>query len=1531
MKVRKNAVFILLILLCCISAAARQINSFNVLEFPLALTKTGADTLYVSWVGGVESPDSAAIYFARTSGGGVFSHYRQTVTALANQGNRIREANPSLGLPRRRGTAFTPAGQGGNMGPGTYYCIVAAVKGTDTLYSSEFTIMVDAPRAPRPRGPSGRNLTNLTPTFSWDRVPNADVPYYHVILSDEPLPINFDDIDNPQIEGDMSIIWQAITPKTSITYGEPDPSGTITASPPPLSPGKEYSWLVFNNFGNHPAFSSDKLSLPEPFLQFTIAGTPLNKPQNTLPANSAVLNPEANPEITFSWTNLDVNASTYLVNLFVDADPEDLGFVNPTGQDNFRSSLLVWETTVSRGDKGQNETLTARLDAKNTLTGGRYKWRVFALDSKGAGTAGDSSIFRYNVPAGRLEINTKEIIGEGVEANVGVVELRSDVLSGPMEKPLAFYTSTSGSVTRERPVGTYRLTAVKDGYKTETRTVTVRHNVTEVINIYMERPRATIFGRVTDTTDMPLNLASVTAVSEWGDTVRAFTNGTGNYTLSCSDADWTVSVEMAGYRSSSPRKIPLSLSEKHQFDVRLERNPIVFSGSVVNPNGTPIIGARVRIFREGALVNELPSTPQSGNFSFSLSAGVYTLTVDKAGFTTHSGEIAVSGSRTQNVTLRPGAALINGVVIGRSWSNEMNAYIHAPVPSASVRFWQEGSGDTVKVVSDAVFGNFSVGLEGGKSFNYASNAIGFMVKGTRVITAQSNQTQNISDTLNGLAMITGSVKNEAGQNMSGVDVVVFDIANSRVASTGRSFNDGRFEVRNIYDGEFSVNAARSGFYLDGGAREFKVTDGKPQAAEGFDLSAPFVLKAGETEITWSISGYSGKGFIKIASPYMGSYAFNESLKGAGPGDYIIEAEAEDKTLLNLSYHKFSVNEGVTTHPVSFSLPFKHTAKAALKVRDVIQIDGGSALSDSARFFYRSEGSTEFRSERFEKNGNSYSLPLPAGVRDGSNLYYYFRVYTKLNGGDIYGSQKQIYTSHVEPEPTVISRFEIIPGASGGDAILLPSSYGAQFSLKAFYSSSFIALGEKEMSSLASSITWSLEGKDRADCRFEGSSRGLNVTVQTGSKKSDEVILVAALNLPQGSAFSLAQGLTNSYRVPFKVSGSALKSMEILRTDPKAPDAISNNEEAAFRAVGIDDKGEKVTVSPLWTILPGEAGSIGSDGRFVPHRRYVGNVRVFAAAGKINSEFNPIDKENKITDPGLVVSYVLRNSPAADTISNFKGLRIAFPAGSINPGEVEQFEVYLPDMRNQMKKSSGNLRVADSVAFDIVPRGGNAKLNFGRSGSSDSINVILNVPVELQESARKNGNFYVAWWNSKKLQWQTEYEDGKKINSKVSLDGSSVSAAVSHFSEYALVMRPEKFNAALSISPNPFSPFIRPVREYRKDFNREEDVPLGSCIKVRIDAPGQRVSSVKVHVYNAVGHRVWAVERLNPEIGEHRFWWNGRTTKREEVWHENESAESFYERTKRNPMARNGRYFVTVIVKNTDGELKRIMKPVVLMK
>lgn len=272
---------------CCVlfmvlflsAAAWAQSSPYILTDFPFT-AQSSDSKIWIKWTGIARplytSPDSGILYFDRSPGGAKITNYRYHVTKFCvdsqQNGAILVQDNIYLGgTPPKRGIQFRPMDQTG-MGVGTFYYVIAfktKLLGKDTvLTSNELQMIVESKDAVTAIGPTG-DITQLTPTFSWEA--NPGVPYYHVILSDEPLKI--DTAGGMNISG-LSIIWQAITTQTQMVYGAPDPSGTITASPPPLSPGQSYSWVVLNNYGNHPAYTSTKYGLPK---TFTILGKPDRK------------------------------------------------------------------------------------------------------------------------------------------------------------------------------------------------------------------------------------------------------------------------------------------------------------------------------------------------------------------------------------------------------------------------------------------------------------------------------------------------------------------------------------------------------------------------------------------------------------------------------------------------------------------------------------------------------------------------------------------------------------------------------------------------------------------------------------------------------------------------------------------------------------------------------------------------------------------------------------------------------------------------------------------------------------------------------------------------------------------------------------------------------------------------------------------------------------------------------------------------------------------------------------------------------
>ncbi len=1185
--------------------------------------------------------------------------------------------------------------------------------------------------------------------------------------------------------------------------------------------------------------------------------------------------------------------------------------------------------------RGNNTNeLSVTLDAGSTLTGGDYRWRVYALDGRGAAST-DSALsvsgFKYvKTDEGTINISTIERIG-GRDLPVGYVELRLEVVSGPTMKPLLFYTSGEGTQGRSFPVGTYRITTVKEGYTAYTATVTVSRGATADVTIPMSRPEAVLYGRVLADGGLAVGAAKVTAVSEWGDTVSVTTDDRGGFTFSGRAADWTITVDKSGFKTSAPKKVTLKLGENNDFvSVNLERSDFALSGVIRNSSGHPVMGARVRILREGVLLDELISTPQNGAYVFYLNAGTYAVTAEKPGFTMFSRSVAVTGTVSQDIILREGAVVVSGAVTGRSWVASVNNYVVAPITSASVTFTDVTPNvsrrDTFTVISDAVFGKFSASLPKDRNYNVTASAVGFAASGNvhdfNTTDVSVDLSKEYNDTLYALATVKGRVTGVA--EGAQVDVNVYDangrtLASKRIITSGRNGGDP-YEVRNIPDGNVRIGVGAEGYFTNT-AHSVIITKGRLDPnRENYDFS----MGVGDKVVKFDVTS-GGRGVIKLVSPFNKTLAFDnvygtsDTIRDVGSGDYVVEAAVDDTNRLALSYRKFNVSDSENEHTEQLSFPFTHkpdsladTSNGNVRIKWPEPV-----IMNRLVLYYRSEGSVRFDSV----SANGADRPMAFSVkpaRDGCKLYYYFRVYHTNN--DVYGSSNQLYATHVRANDKLISRVVVEPGVIEGDTLLMSSSYQAAFTLKAFYGDVFVPITGN-----MGRVSWSVSGAG------SGSGTGMTYSYVTPDGGERNLILRAALT-PTGG-YKMKPGVDSTVNIPIRVTGKRLKSIDISRKGNAGP--ILNNERIGFRADAFDESLRAVTVSPRWDRYPVGAGEISGDGSFVPNRKFVGMARIAVDVGGRKLEYTEPGAEF----PGQRVNYpIKRNATGNDTADTRMGMRVIFGAGTVKEGVNAELGVTVPQLTNYVHRGTENYMMADSVAFDLT---------FSDTGAiGGNIVLAFDVPQMLKDAVNDGSyEFRVAKWLPDSLRWvptdSTRVSGGVvyTVLSPMATTGSALpktkkttarrvsrASALTKSARYALVIKANKTSLALSVSPHPFSPYIVPVHEYGSG------AKAGTCIKVGIQAPDPFVKSVKVRVYNATGKMVWGIEKLNAQTGENRFWWNGRTSGSggaavsEDVW-----SDDYYEKNAGRPMCRNGRYYVAVLLTDMEGKQMRAVKPLVLMK
>jgi hypothetical protein len=1470
----------LLIILSLITFVSVQAADYATVEIPVGV-KAASNVISVKWVGAVVRPnmmqtvlppDSGRIYFSRYPGGSKIANYPDSVkvpyydTSTSTLVDNIYYG----GTPPKRGISFRAMDQK-NMGIGVYYCIIGWKFATGSYVSNEFQVIIESPDPVKWTSPSG-TITELTPTFSWNA--NSGVPYYHVILSDDVIKVDSSDGGKVDLKG-LSIIWQAITSNTRMVYGTPDPSGTITADPPPLSPGKQYTWLVLNNYGNHAAFSSARIGSPG---IFKIAGLPLNAPEGVYPKN-VKLNSASSKKIKFKWTNLDTNANTYQLYLYIGSTYEGIN-----------AQLVVYQTEVmAEANMKRTDTMSVELEAASILTTNKYMWRAIAVDNKGAGTAGDTISFEYVVPECSLEVYTKEQVRAGNDvaiSDVGLVEIKLEVLDGSLEAPLLYYTDLDGQLARKRPTGSFRLTTKKDGYESQSRTINIKEGEIRRDTFFLVRPEATIYGKINDVSGKGINLAVITAVSDQGDTTKANSDALGNFVLNCYPADWRVSAEKTGYKSVLPKKVTVLSGEHYAYGtITLEQNPNTLSGVVKNSSGVTLLGAKVRLYQEGALIEEIPSTPQNGTFAFSIPSGTYMITCEKTGFTSYSAQIDVMSSKGITISMVPGAALVTGYVWGKTWVDSISVY--APITNATLKFVNVNKTDSFSVVTDNTYGDYKISLPGGQDYIVYSTANGFTSRAVPCkLATQAKTTQVFMDTLQGRGMIHGIVMLTTDRSLkANVTINLMSTSTGELIATSKSSTSGYYEIKNLVDGKYEIVAGAEGYVLDSiiGSKTIEISDGRATPYRSDILMVP-----GSKLIKWNVLNDTlFTGTIKLQSPLVKSIAIKDSLPNAGHGVYVMGCDAKQSEIIDLSYHRFSVPENATVFPDTFQMDLRHSAKDTLvPVNGKVSITlRALSLLDSVYLYYKDPLWSTFSVEKILLSDTVYTISI-LPPKDGKSMQYYLKAW---RGMDVYGYDKELYATYVAPDLGSLSKFEVIPSTE--DTLVYPSGYSINFAIKGYYSSAFIPgeIADKN------SISWDLVN---AQGCATTSKYGLQNIVKTGTLKSDGVVLLTITI--DTTKTRMIPGSKNSVIVPFKVSGSGLKKIIVKRTDAGNPNPIknSNSDKAEFTALGYDDKGNQLSITPEWSVSPAFAGTINSSGIFKPSTDYVGYVHIYAQSSSVAGEY--ISEGS--SQAGLNVRYMIMCKSIPDTALTSQGCRIIFPAGIVKEGDVGLLDFSLKELNNKMNRGSGLYQTVDTVAYEIKEVE-NVQFNM----TSDSLRIVMDVP---DVYSKMNREVVIGRWNTDSLCWNL------LPNSIVSADKKSVSASLAHFSAYSLLKK-VGVSMSLDISPNPFSPYVRPAMPKIPYF--------GTCISFMAELQGEDKHRVNVRIYNVTGDLVWAITIRNAENRPYQVWWDGKTL--------NKEAE-YDPRTNTVPgemMCRNGRYFVVVSSIDRTGKEKRLMKQIVLFK
>src|SRR5438067_9667136 len=286
-------------------------------------------------------------------------------------------------------------------------------------------------------------------------------------------------------------------------------------------------------------------------------------------------------------------------------------------------------------------------------------------------------------------------------------------------------TDASGNFSLNQPAGNFTLTVVRNGFLPETTTAfTLTSGASlPVGTIKLSVAPSTITGSVVSS--LGGNVAGAT-VALSGTGVTASTNAGGNFSITIAAGTFSANVSAGGYTSQTTPSFTTQPGQTYALGtITLAAIPATVTGTVTSSTGGAVAGATVTASggpagasHNGRLktlsVTTTTTTDASGNFTLSLAAGTYSLTITKAGFgTANTSQFGIGAGTTFSIgtVIIDPLGTISGQVVAQSTGS--------PIANATVTL----PGNVSSVSTDAT-GHFSVQQTSG-TYSIHVSAIGF--------------------------------------------------------------------------------------------------------------------------------------------------------------------------------------------------------------------------------------------------------------------------------------------------------------------------------------------------------------------------------------------------------------------------------------------------------------------------------------------------------------------------------------------------------------------------------------------------------------------------------------------------------------------------------------------------------------------------------------------------------------------------------------------------------------------------------------
>jgi hypothetical protein len=1133
----------------------------------------------------------------------------------------------------------------------------------------------------------------------------------------------------------------------------------------------------------------------------------------------------------------------------------------------------------------------------------------------------------------------------GVKAAVKFADVYVTALRGG-SLPISLPTNQEGNGEKPLQVGTYRVKVDQAGYGVQEKEVVLDTNGITV-EFILEKFNALIYGTVKDG-DFDVPDASITALSEYGDTLTTDTDANGSFSLDLPAGDWQVVAGKPGYHRSTEYNVSLLPREnKDMGTLIIDRYENVISGLVTNRvSGKPIINVMVVLDRNN-IYQETDRTDNDGNYSFNIAAGAgYGLTFSREGFNTVvKDSIELTTNVTFNIALTSEIGMVNGITFVKSHFAAQDTFLESGRGGIVITAVDTASAETLGIAQSGRDFTYSLSLPAGVYHLHftGENVIPAKLTGIQIIKDQILDTNIV---LGEYARISGTIHALQGDTNYNVNVAALK-AGLEVATVSSEKSSGSFTIPGLVSGDYTLRFAREGFQIDSAAITIRDTTIGTAAYFMSTVLPEDTLLAGDVTLRWQILllGYGidttdSNHVIKLNSPLQRNFESDTFLTNLGAFDYRIGTNVypdsvfpdslfTDSSFLKVldmdSMHVALAAGSDTT--LTLSHPLKHYVQATadtLPGGDVelkliiygINYDTGHV--SSATLFYRDQNEIPFQSSAsYTFEGDSTLVFRITPTADNSSMKYYFEA---VVDGVKYSNKGELFTTFV-PASKSIKYVTVLPTAwEPNTPAILPWDNTVAFKIIC-QDGSFNAVDDSRYT-----VNWTA-----ADQPGIITFTNRNAPVMTAAITKSDSINESRVDTVQCSVITDV-GDTIVRTTYYAIAKLSVDTLFILGGTPE----IYAGEKVSYMAVAANTgTGKQFATMGAWDVNPRSRQHYTispAGGQLTSQENFMGTVRIRVTAFGIT------------TVRSLSIKHYAKPADTSWAENRDGSFKL-----TVGPAV---FPVLGQDFCLKTT-AAADLPVRKSTNLEGQVVGSTYTLSFSTAKNTkafDNFNFYIEIPGEF-----RGKDVFLGVWNQKQTIWEkvdsTYFVDdnldivtfraahpqlakGKRnhagspeaatyLLARTMVLGSSDGPGSQ--GEYALLADSREFGIHhLRVGPNPFSPFVTA---------KDDNGASWQGLRIEFEVSSQRYIEVEseVQILNIQGNLVRdELESMQYTGGEFRRlyplntrggFYGNQTIKRYYFWDGT---------NKNGRLCRNGRYFIKILVDDrVDKEYKTI--PVVLFK